>query len=97
MRIVRFYLEPWQKGGTPSPSQSLYNLSPHIRRRQRLVVTNPIEQIPRKPMDKKDKGWRGRKKYRYPPVVKKLSALCSDVLVENVIQLYGSLKLRYFV
>jgi hypothetical protein len=87
MRIVRFYLEPWQKGGTPSPSQSLYNLSPHIRRRQRLVITSPVEQINRKPMDKQGKSWKNRQKHRYPPVVKKLSALCSDVLVENVIQL----------
>jgi hypothetical protein len=84
MRIVRFHLEPWQKGGTPSPSQSLNNLSPQIRRRQRLVVTKPVEQIHKISMDKQEKGWKSRKKYRYPPLVKKLSTICTDVLVENV-------------
>uniref|UniRef100_A0A8W7PP28 Myosin motor domain-containing protein n=1 Tax=Anopheles coluzzii TaxID=1518534 RepID=A0A8W7PP28_ANOCL len=39
MRTVSFHLEPWQRGGTPSPSQSLSLLPQRIKRRQRRMET----------------------------------------------------------
>jgi hypothetical protein len=44
MRIVRFYLESWQKGSTPSPSASLLLLSPRLRRRQRIPKMEELEE-----------------------------------------------------
>jgi hypothetical protein len=85
MRIVRFYLEPWQKGGTPSPSPSLINLSPHIQRRQRPPHANDIGNIEKIPMEEREKRLRKRLKHRYPQTVKKLSTICNNVLVKNVL------------
>lgn len=89
MRVVRFYLEPWQKGGTPSPQASLLLLSPKIRRRQRLILmsNDPANKDLREKLiyDEKDEE---RKKTRRRSLtlkkVKSLSSLCSDILVENV-------------
>lgn len=103
MRIVRFYLESWQKGGTPSPSASLQLLSPRIRRRQRIPKMEELEEreddhfdvspdasidvtaddeiVEMKKEKKKNKFYW---KYRYPPTVKKLSMLCSDILAKYV-------------
>lgn len=96
MRIVRFYLESWQNGHDTSPSASLILLSPRVRRRQRIpkmeelieredqVDCDDVEddnvQLDEKEKAKRKFFW----KYRYPPTVKKLSTLCSDVLVKNV-------------
>lgn len=120
MRIVRFYLESWQKGSTPSPSASLYLLSPHIRRRQRIPKMEELEEQElcsndddddsasndndycdddkateiaaaivneksSKKMKKRDRNYKFYWKSRYPPTVKKLSVLCSDVLAKHVI------------
>ena len=88
MRIVRFYLEPWQKGGSPSPSQSLQFLSPRIKRRQRIPNMDDIVQLDKLSDTEKEKKLSERKKrlkYRYPQVVKKLSLICSDVLAKSVI------------
>lgn len=98
MRIVRFYLESWQKGHDTSPSSSLLLLSPRVRRRQRIPKMEELEerddqvsfvddddgedtvQLDQKEKQKKKFYW----KYRYPPTVKKLSTLCSDVLAKYV-------------
>lgn len=96
MRIVRFYLESWQNGHDTSPSASLILLSPRVRRRQRIPKMEELierddqvecdddeddnVQLDEKEKAKKKFFW----KYRYPPTVKKLSTLCSDVLVKNV-------------
>lgn len=109
MRIVRFYLESWQKGGTPSPSASLALLSPRLRRRQRIPKMEELEE--HKNLDEEDSSVDGKErlvdaineikmekvrckmkkreykfqwKSRYPPTVKKLSMLCSDVLAKYV-------------
>lgn len=94
MRIVRFYLEPWQKGGTPSPSPSLQLLSPRIKRRQRLPNMDGDTEVSStldKPSDKEDKEKKlsekkksYRLRYRYPQTVKRLSQICSDVLAKSV-------------
>lgn len=85
MRIVRFYLESWQKGHDTSPSSSLILLSPRIRRRQRPKMEELVERVSCGDFDEKEKAkkkfyW----KYRYPPTVKKLSTLCSDVIAKHV-------------
>ncbi len=89
MRIVRFYLEPWQKGGTPSPSPSLNLLSPHLKRRQRMPSMNAKdlenwEKLSDEEREKKKADRQRRLRYRYPQTVKKLSRICSDVLAKNV-------------
>jgi hypothetical protein len=94
MRIVRFYLESWQKGHDTSPSASLLLLSPRVRRRQRIPKMEELlmerdherasfdsAQLDEKEKAKRKFYW----KYRYPPTVKKLSTLCSDVLAKCVI------------
>ena len=108
MRIVRFYLESWQKGGTPSPSASLVLLSPRLRRRQRIPKMEELEEHENLDEDssvdgkerladaineiekakvknkKKKREYKFQWKSRYPPTVKKLSMLCSDVLAKYV-------------
>jgi hypothetical protein len=91
MRIVRFYLEPWQKGGTPSPSASLLLLSPKIRRRQRLLLTSHDsinkglnEKLFYDHDEKDEERKKTRRRSWTLKKVKSLSALCSDILVENV-------------
>lgn len=95
MRIVRFHLEPWQKGGsistTPcsSPSLSTTILSPVLaRRRQRKP--DPDDKYAftyhgyEDSSTKKDKVNSCKFKYRYPQTVKRLSRLCGDVLANFV-------------
>lgn len=110
MRIVRFYLESWQKGSTPSPSASLLLLSPRLRRRQRIPKMEELEEYDQCTIDsssndddkdrieaitgaladeraqkpKKSRNYKFHWKSRYPPTVKKLSVLCSDVLAKHV-------------
>ncbi|XP_017109787.2 unconventional myosin-XV isoform X3 [Drosophila bipectinata] len=94
MRIVRFHLEPWQRGGggsiTPSPAQSpsLGLLSPHVLRRQRPASLDEVEGAdlpalsahhPALPASRR----RRLKCHRYPQVVKRLSTLCSDVIARH--------------
>lgn len=107
MRIVRFYLESWQKGGTPSPSASLQLLSPRLRRRQRIPKMEELEELEnfddessddvkkeeraiyeskkeKRKNVRKNKNYKFIWKSRYPPTVKKLSVICSDVLAKYV-------------
>lgn len=95
MRIVRFYLESWQKGHDTSPSASLLLLSPRVRRRQRIPKMEELVERDDQvscadvdgcvQLDEKEKAKRKfYLKYRYPPTVKKLSTLCSDVLAKYV-------------
>jgi hypothetical protein len=84
MRIVRFYLEPWQKGGTPSPSASLVLLSPNVKRRQRqtYAVEEKIVKMSNEKLMKERR--KSRIRHRFKPTVKTLMSLCSDVLAQNV-------------
>lgn len=84
MRIVRFHLEPWQKGGTPSPSPSLL-LSPRISRRQRLPLSSDISNIDILTDREREKRLKRKLRYRYPQMAKKLSTLCLDLLAKNVL------------
>lgn len=86
MRIVRFHLEPWQKGGseisirsTESPS---LGISPSVARRQRPPSVDDILSIDITLFERRQKHW---PKWRYPNMVKRLSTLCCDVLVNYVI------------
>lgn len=96
MRIVRFHLEPWQRGSgcgsvTPSPAQSpsLALLSPHVLRRQRPASLEDLEEIcgqSQTPQQQQQQRLRRQRrlKCRYPQVVKRLSTLCSDVMAHHV-------------
>jgi hypothetical protein len=99
MRVVRFYLEPWQKGGTPSPSASLLLLSPKIRRRQRMLamLNESIDKdiLRRVASDfKDDEKKKTRRRSLTLRKVKTLASLCGDVLVENVSDLVIENKSR---
>lgn len=85
MRIVRFYFEPWQKGGSPSPSPSILILSPRIKRRQRipkseatLSCSNGLNET------EKERILRQKLRSRSIKPVKRLTSICSDVLARNV-------------
>jgi len=93
MRIVRFHLEPWQRGNsvTPSPAQSpsLALLSPHVLRRQRPASLEDLEDLcsssPTTQQQQQQLLRRQRRlKCRYPQVVKRLATLCSDVMARHV-------------
>lgn len=97
MRIVRFFLESWQNGHDTSPSASLILLSPRVRRRQRIPKMEELmeredqvggdgdDEAMMMQLDEKEKAKRKFYwKYRYPPTVKKLTTLCSDVLAKYV-------------
>lgn len=95
MRIVRFYLESWQKGHDTSPSASLLLLSPRVRRRQRIPKMEELVErddqvscadVDDLQVDEKEKKAKRKfyLRYRYPPTVKKLSTLCSDLLAKYV-------------
>lgn len=97
MRLVRFHLEPWQKGGsdfTVTPCASPLPLNARAHRRQRsadldLLAADDVdgdaalspELIELRAMRKRAKQWR----WRYPQVVKRLAIMCSDVIARNVI------------
>lgn len=85
MRIVRFYFEPWQKGGSPSPSPSILILSPRIKRRQRIPKcvdgTSSVKSLSE---IEKDKILRQKLRSRTIKPVKRLTSICSDVLAKNV-------------
>lgn len=104
MRIVRFHLEPWQRGGggsvTPSPAQSpsLALLSPHVLRRQRPASLEDFEDLPN--LSAKHPALPSsrlrRLKCRYPQVVKRLSTLCSDVIARHVRDMFHRVSLEDF-
>lgn len=92
MRIVRFHLEPWQRGGSEisspsSASSSIPFLSPSVQRRQRTPSSEDLSSIDTALFEKKsirvDTEHRrtGRKCSK---MVKRLSVLCSDVIAANV-------------
>lgn len=87
MKIVRFHLEPWQRGGSEfsSPSStsisSLLFLSPSTLRRQRAPSFDDLSSIDTTLFEKKPKIVLNRK---IPQMVKKLSVLCSNVLATSV-------------
>lgn len=82
MRIVRFYLEPWQKGGTPSPSPSILILSPRIKRRQRIPKCD-LDKTPKSTLSEREIRFR-RLSRSGPQAVKRLSAICIDFIAKNV-------------
>lgn len=99
MRLVRFHLEPWQKGGsvasspshtpTPnlivvSPNTSLLILNPAQLNRQRPPDVNDIPNIEKIPREVREKRLQKRLKHRYPKMVQRLSSICSDVLARHV-------------
>lgn len=89
MRLVRFHLEPWQKGGsefsTPcaSPS-SLLVVTASVHRRQRSMDSKDIPHIEAISDSVRERRLKNKQKWRYPQVVKRLSILCSDVIAKNV-------------
>lgn len=108
MRLVRFHLEPWQKGGsvasspshtpTPnlivvSPNTSLLVLNPSQLNRQRPPDINDIQNIEKIPREVREKRLQKRLKHRYPKMVQRLSSICSDVLARHVFSPSLSLSL----
>lgn len=88
MRIVRFHLEPWQRGGsevsTPCESPSLLLVTASVHRRQRSVDINDIPNVDGLSEVERKKREKDKTKWRYPQIVKRLSTLCSDVIASNV-------------
>lgn len=89
MRIVRFFLEPGQKGGSEisslsSVSPSFPILSPSVQRRQRSSSLDDLSNIDTSLFTLKTA--RLNQKRKLPQMIKKLSMLCSDVIAENVMQ-----------
>lgn len=91
MRIVRFHLEPWQRGGSENSSlsssaHSLLFLSESVLRRQRAPSPNDSLNIDASLFDRRASSTpsRSQNNRKMPKIIKKLSVLCSDVLVSNV-------------
>lgn len=98
MRIVRFHLEPWQKGGsefsTPCASPcSLLIVSSAVHRRQRscdigedilLNIAGGIN-APTNASTLIQRKIRERLKRRYPQMVKRLTTICSDVIAKYAV------------
>lgn len=89
MRIVRFHLEPWQKGGsltsTPRSSPSLsYRISVPSRR-QRSSNLDDIPYIDHQTEEEaRAKKLTQRLRQKYPQSVRRLVSLCSDILAQIV-------------
>lgn len=86
MRIVRFHLEPWQKGGSEISVRSTESptliIPSSVARRQRPPSVDDILSIDITLFETRQrKQW---PKWRYPNMVKKLSTICCDVLVNYV-------------
>lgn len=98
MRIVRFHLEPWQKGGsevsTPCESPSLLLVTASVHRRQRSVDIDDIANIDNLTEIERKKREKDKSKWRYPQMVKRLSILCSDVIANNVFSFYAPCSLQ---
>lgn len=95
MRIVRFHLEPWQKGGSCAASESnqsslssLPILSESVKRRQRASSLDDLTNIDTNLFERRSQSSsstaRSYSKRKVPQMVKRLSTLCSDVIAENV-------------
>lgn len=88
MRLVRFHLEPWQKGGsefsTPCASPSLLIVTASVHRRQRSMDNKDIPNIEAISDSVRERRLKNKQKWRYPQIVKRLSILCSDVIAKNV-------------
>lgn len=86
MRIVRFHLEPWQRGGSEisSPSPSLPFLSPSVQRRQRTPSFDDLSSIDTTLFEKKSSRIGSVNSRKVPQMVKRLSVLCSDFIASNV-------------
>lgn len=91
MRIVRFHLEPWQKGGsvesTPSPSLSgsMLVISPKILRRQRPPDVEEYVNFGSKTSTlERSRRLSDRIRCRYPKTVKRLASICGDVIAKYV-------------
>lgn len=86
MRIVRFHLEPWQKGGSEISVRSTESptliIPSSVARRQRPPSVDDILSIDITLFEKRHKQW---PRWRYPNMVKKLSTICCDVLAHYVI------------
>lgn len=86
MRIVRFYFEPWQRGGSeissPSSASSLPFLS--VQRRQRMPSFDDLSSIDTALFEKKSSHFGQSNTRKIPQMVKRLSVLCSDVIASNV-------------
>lgn len=109
MRIVRFHLEPWQRGGSsglssPSSVSSLPMLSESVLRRQRCPSTDDLSNIDaalferrsgRSTSHSSNSRHSSYSKRKVPQMIKRLTILCSDVLAKNVIspKIYGILLL----
>lgn len=101
MRIVRFHLEPWQKGGStasgfssPSSMSSLMPLSDSVLRRQRAPSDDELSNIDTNLFEKRSQTSTSRhsscSKRRMTRTVKRLTVLCSDVLARNVKEIHFS-------
>lgn len=95
MRIVRFYFEPWQKGGSPSPSPSILILSPRIKRRQRIPKCADTTIASNKGETDKQKILRQKLRSRSIQPVKRLTSICSDVLAKNVRNVHLKLNFHF--
>lgn len=93
MRIVRFHLEPWQKGGsvesTPSPSLSgtILVLSPKVLRRQRPPDVEEcvnLGQCSKPNTLERKRRLSDRIRCRYPKTVKRLASICGDIIAKYV-------------
>lgn len=99
MRIVRFKLEPWQKGGstgsgfssTSSLSSTFPPLSDSVLRRQRASPTDELSNIDTNLFERRSHSQSQSNsrhstysKRKLPQMVKRLTVLCSDVLARNV-------------
>lgn len=97
MRIVRFHLEPWQKGGSirsgfssPSSVSSLPILSDSVLRRQRCPSSDDLSNIDTNLFERRSTSHSSNSRHssyskrKLPQMVKRLTVLCSDVLARNV-------------
>lgn len=102
MRIVRFHLEPWQRGGsngsefsTSSSLSSFPPLSDSVLRRQRAYSSDELSNIDTNLFERRSTlshptSWHSRYfKRKLPQMIKRLSVLCSDVLAQNVTDFPG--------
>lgn len=106
MRIVRFHLEPWQKGGStasglssPSSMSSLMPLSDSVLRRQRAPSDDELSNIDTNLFEKRSQSSTSRhssySKRRMTRTVKRLTVLCSDILARHVNVDYFISTLRF--
>lgn len=98
MRLVRFHLEPGQRGGSEFSSPcaspcSLLVVTASVHRRQRSVDINDNVVDVQLLSQSAQKRAKDKVKWRYPQKVKKLTIMCSDVIAKNV---RSSLAVRFY-